>query len=85
MVEIVERFQDFIEIADHHRMGVYQVIEDGKSVEIRIRAGRYGYIGSYEPENPELKAALKYCEIKGFIKIRGIIRDEAFFTVPTVD
>ena len=46
MVEIVEHFQDFIEIADHHRMGVYQIIDDGKSVEIRIRAGRYGYIGS---------------------------------------
>jgi len=85
MVELVERFQDFIEIADHHRIGVYQVIEEPKSVEVRIRAGRYGYVGSYERENPELKTVLKYCEVKGFIKIRGIIRDEAFFTVPTVD
>jgi len=85
MVELVERFQDFVEVADHHRVGVYQVIEDGKSVEIRIRAGRYGYVGSYEPENPELQAALKYCEAKGFIKIRGHIPDEAFFKAPMIE
>ena len=85
MVELVERFQDFIEVADHHRIGVYQVVEESGNIEVRIRAGRYGYIGCYESENPELKAVLKYCETKGFIKIRGIIRDEQFFTVPTVD
>jgi len=85
MVELVERFQDFIEAAEHIRRGVYQVIEEPKSVEVRIRAGRYGFIGSYEREKPELQAVLKFCEIKGFIKIRGIIRDEAFFTAPMVD
>ena len=85
MVELVERFQDFIEIAEHVRRGVYQLVEEDKNVEVRIRAGRYGYVGSYEPENPELKAVLKYCQFKGFVKIRGIIRDEQFFTAPLVE
>lgn len=85
MVEIVERFQDFIEIADHHRIGVYQVIEGPENVEIRIRVGRYGFVGNYDREDPELNSVLKYCEIKGFIKIRGTIQDEQFFTAPTVD
>jgi len=86
MVELVERFQDFTEATEYCRLGVYQIrdLEDG--VEVRIRAGRFGYIGIYDDrENPEFKAVKNFCAAKCFIKIKGHIPDEMFFTAPVVD
>lgn len=86
MVELVERFVDFVEAVEHCRLGAYQIRDCGDGVEIRIRAGRFGYIGIYDDrENTELKAVKNFCAAKGFIKIRGHIPDEMFFTAPMVD
>ena len=85
MVEIVESFQDFAEVAEHYRLGAYQIRDLGEGVEIRIRAGRFGYIGIYDPEDPEFERIKRFCSEKGFIKIRGTVPDDQFFTATVIE
>jgi len=86
LVEVIERWSDFEAAADHCHVGVYQVRCCVNGTEVRVRAGRYGFIGFFEDSNDHrLKQIRDYCAERGFIKIRGAIRDEAFFTAPTVE
>jgi len=83
MVEIVEQWDDFEAVADRCRYGIYQIEKNVDGVEVRVMAGRFGYIGVFRDEkDPLLERMLHYCKTRRFIKIRGSIRDEYFFTAP---
>ena len=81
MVNLVTEWRDLEEYAKRCRYGCYQVRDAVDGIEVRVLAGKLGYIKTYrDQEDPELKRIVEFCEAEGFIKIRGAIPDEQFFT-----
>ena len=79
MVYVTEDWSAFKSYAENCRVGTYQIKEVVEGVEIRVRAGRLGYIATYsDKENPDFKNVKKFCETSGFIKIELTISDEVF-------
>jgi len=82
MVDLVEVWEEFEDAADRCHYGAYQVSDVGDNVEVRVMAGRFGFIGTFPSrENEQFKVIMSYCKSAGFIKIRGSIPTEFFFTL----
>lgn len=67
------------------RLGTYQLRETVDGHELRIRAGRLGFVkefnlkGQGEHENEEfLQEITTFCEVQGFVEVTGSISDELF-------
>jgi len=81
LVNLVVDWSDLEEYADRCRYGCYQVRDTVDGVEIRVLIGRFGYIKTFkDPKDPEFKRIVEFCESKGFIRIRGNVPEEQFFT-----
>lgn len=81
MVNLVSEWRDLEEYAKRCRHGYYQIRDSLDGVEVRVLAGKLGYIKTYrDPKDPELRRITDFCESEGFIKICGIVPDDRFFT-----
>ena len=66
--------------AEWCRCGMYQVIKNSDSLEVRIMVGRFGYIQTFDSiENEQYKRILRFCNAEGFYRIVSNIPDELFF------
>jgi len=79
MVYVTEDFNAFQNYAENCRVGTYQIKQVVDGLEIRVRAGRLGYIAVYESDQDStLKRIRRFCETQGFVKIEQTISDEVF-------
>ena len=83
MVELVENWEDLEKYAEFCRVGIYQIRKDVDGTEVRVHVGRFGYKHVFkDPRDQKLRRILEFCNAEGFIKIRGSIPEEQFFTTP---
>ena len=84
MVSITHDWEGFEGYASNCRVGTYQVkdVVDGK--EVRVKAGKLGFVAVYDivdqDEAAFLQRILKFCKLNGFIEVEGSISDELFHT-----
>ena len=85
MVHILECWEEFEDYAKNCRVGGYQVRDTPDGVEVRVQAGRFGYIREFQKTSGELEdkelyeRILKFCRTYGFKKVVGEIPTEQFF------
>ena len=82
MVNLVESWEDLEEYAKWCRYGSYQTRETVEGIEIRVVAGRFGYIKSFkDTQDPLLGHIRAFCQAEGFIKVLGNVPDDLFFSL----
>ena len=84
MTHILESWEDFIEYSSFCRYGAYQIIHYGQNrVEVRVLAGKFGYVMEYDLNDPDLKTAyeqvIRYVQEHGFMKVASTVPEEQFF------
>jgi len=67
------------------RVGTFQLRETVDGHEIRVRAGRLGFVKEFElkgenehEDEGRFQEIITFCEIQGFVKVTGSISDELF-------
>ena len=80
MVNIIEEWEDFAKYA-HDKVGFYQILGVDKNIEVRVLAGRAGFIKEFKDAgDPLLTAILEFCENeRNYLRVGQAIRDELFF------
>ena len=79
MVSITEDWLGFEGYAQHCRVGTYQIKAVVDGVEVRVKAGKLGFIGVYaDQDHVDLKRIVKFCRSRGFIRVEQSIADELF-------
>jgi len=86
MVRITNDWEGFKDYAEKCRLGAFQIKGTDKGLEIRVQAGRLGYIGIF-PEGWEKQEALKrihdamleFVKHRDYIQIINTISDDFFF------
>jgi len=82
VVHVTFDWDGFKGYAEHCRVGTYQVKQHEEGTEVRVKAGKLGYVAVYDREKPEQKASLEsivhFCKISGFILVEESISDELF-------
>ena len=86
MVHILESWEEFEDYARNLKNGAYQIRKTADGEEIRVAAGRYGFIKEFkvkedgEFEDKELhNRILNFCKYQGFKKVIKEIPTEQFF------
>ena len=86
MVHILESWEEFEDYAKNCKIGAYQIRDTPDGVEVRVYAGRFGYIREFQRKSDEklededvYKRILKFCDTYGFKKVVGEIPSEQFF------
>ena len=80
MVFIIEKWEDIEECIRYARYVLYQVIDLGDSVELRVKSGRLGWVGLFKKEDAELKRILEKLQDYGAIRVIRSIPDEVFLS-----
>jgi hypothetical protein len=80
LVNIIEEWEDFAKYA-HDKVGFYQILGVDKNIEIRILAGKAGFIKEFKDATDALLASiLEFCEReRSYLRVGQAIRDELFF------
>ena len=80
MVNIIEEWEDFAKYA-HDKVGFYQILGADKNIEVRVAAGKAGFIKEFENAiDPLLTKILEFCEKeRSFLRVGETVRDEVFF------
>ena len=80
MVNIIDEWEDFAKYA-HDKVGFYQILGADKNVEVRVSAGKAGFIKEFENAiDPLLTRILEFCEKeRSFLRVGETVRDEVFF------
>ena len=76
MVFIIEKWEDIEECVRYARYVLYQVIDLGDSVELRVKSGRLGWVGLFKKEDAELQRILKKLQDYGGIRVIKSMPDE---------
>jgi hypothetical protein len=79
-VNIIDEWEDFAKYA-HDKVGFYQILGVDKNIEVRVSAGKAGFIREFESAtDPLLKKILEFCEKeRNFLRVGETVRDEVFF------
>jgi hypothetical protein len=79
-VNIIEEWEDFAKYA-HDKVGFYQILGVDKNIEVRVLAGRAGFIKEFkDARDPLLTAILEFCENeRSYLRVGQAIKDELFF------
>jgi hypothetical protein len=79
-VNIIDEWEDFAKYA-HDKVGFYQILGADKNVEVRVSAGKAGFIKEFENAiDPLLTRILEFCEKeRSFLRVGETVRDEVFF------
>ena len=80
MVNIIDEWEDFARYA-HDKVGFYQILGADKNIEVRVSAGKAGFIKEFENAiDPMLTKILEFCEKeRSFLRVGETVRDEVFF------
>jgi hypothetical protein len=80
LVNIIEEWEDFAKYA-HDKVGFYQILGADKNIEVRVSAGKAGFIKEFEnATDPQLTRILEFCEKeRSFLRVGETVRDEVFF------
>ena len=80
MVNIIEEWEDFAKYA-HDKVGFYQILGVDKNIEVRVLAGKAGFIKEFkDARDPLLTTILEFCENeRSYLRVGQAIRDELFF------
>jgi len=80
LVNIIDEWEDFAKYA-HDKVGFYQILGVDKNIEVRVSAGKAGFIREFESAtDPLLKKILEFCEKeRSFLRVGETVRDEVFF------
>jgi hypothetical protein len=79
-VNIIEEWDDFAKYA-YDKVGFYQILAADKNIEVRVTAGKAGFIKEFENAiDPLLTKILEFCEKeRSFLRVGETVRDELFF------
>jgi hypothetical protein len=79
-VNIIEEWEDFAKYA-HEKVGFYQILGVDKNVEVRVLAGKAGFIKEFkDARDPQLAIILEFCDKeRSFLRVGQAVRDEVFF------
>ena len=80
MVNIIEEWEVFARYAKY-KVGFYQILGVDKNIEVRVAAGKAGFIKEFESAtDPLLMQILDFCQKeKSFLRVGETVRDEVFF------
>ena len=80
MVNIIDEWEDFAKYV-HDKVGFYQILGVDKNVEVRVLAGKAGFIKEFkDARDPLLALILEFCEKeRSFLRVGETVRDEVFF------
>jgi hypothetical protein len=80
LVNIIEDWKDFAKYAKG-KVGFYQISGADKNVEIRVTAGKAGFIKEFETATDSLLVEIMdFCKKeRDFLQVGETVRDEAFF------
>jgi len=80
LVNIIDEWEDFAKYA-HDKVGFYQILGADKNVEVRVLAGKAGFIREFkDARDPLLAIILEFCEKeRSFLRVGETVRDEVFF------
>jgi hypothetical protein len=79
LVNVIEEWEDFEKYA-HDKVGFYQILGVDKNIEVRILAGKAGFIKEFkDARDTLLTTILEFCESeRSFLRVGQAIRDEIF-------
>jgi len=79
-VNIIDEWENFARYA-HDKVGFYQILGADKNIEVRVAAGKAGFIKEFENAiDPLLTKILEFCEKeRSFLRVGETVRDELFF------
>jgi hypothetical protein len=79
-VNIIDEWEAFARYA-HDKVGFYQILGADQNIEVRVLAGRAGFIKEFkDARDPLLTAILEFCEKeRSFLRVGETVRDEVFF------
>jgi hypothetical protein len=79
-VNIIEEWEDFAKYA-HEKVGFYQILGVDKNIEVRVAAGKAGFVKEFkDARDPLLITILGFCENeRSFVRVSQAVRDEVFF------
>jgi hypothetical protein len=79
-VNIIDEWEDFAKYV-HDKVGFYQILGVDKNVEVRVLAGKAGFIKEFkDARDPLLALILEFCEKeRSFLRVGETVRDEVFF------
>lgn len=80
MVNIIDEWEDFAKYA-HEKVGFYQILGVDKNIEVRVLAGKAGFIREFkDARDPQLAIILDFCDKeRSFLRVGQAVRDEVFF------
>jgi len=80
LVNIIDEWENFAKYA-HDKVGFYQILGADKNIEVRVAAGKAGFIKEFENAiDPLLTKILEFCEKeRSFLRVGETVRDEVFF------
>ena len=80
MVNIIDEWEAFARYA-HDKVGFYQILGVDQNIEVRVLAGKAGFIKEFkDARDPLLIIILEFCEKeRSFLRVGQAVRDELFF------
>ena len=80
MVNVIDEWDVFARYV-HDKVGFYQILGADKNIEVRVAAGKAGFIKEFENAiDPLLTKILEFCEKeRSFLRVGETVRDEVFF------
>jgi len=80
LVNIIDEWEDFAKYA-HEKVGFYQILGVDKNIEVRVLAGKAGFIREFkDARDPQLAIILDFCDKeRSFLRVGQAVRDEVFF------
>jgi len=78
MVYVIERLEDLLDIVRFCRYVLYREYKLDDEVELRIKAGKIGWVGRFNSKDPEYKRIMNWLELNA-IRVRETVGDENFF------
>lgn len=84
MVRVTKDWNAFKTYAQHCKLGAYQIRKTEEGTEIRVHAGRIGYIAVFADLNDpgqrqQYDGVLRFCTVRGYVEIATTMSDEIFF------
>jgi hypothetical protein len=79
LVKIVDDWDALVRYA-RDKEGFYQILGGPDAPEIRVLAGKVGFIREFKcRDDPLLNAILEFCRSKSYIKVSESVMEEFFF------
>lgn len=84
-IPVTYDWEKFKQYAEHCHIGSYQILDtsDNQHREIRVRAGKFGFIAVFEKDNPtdqqQINEIKEFCQFEGFLEVDETVNEEEFY------